>query len=74
MLEHWNPTKREIQEWWDLKLHKFTVQENRKSWISEEDWVECYIYIDIHKVFFATFPVELYEWIARLADSMEGAD
>jgi len=70
MLEHWNPTKKEIEEWWDLKLHEFAVQENKNSRISEEDWLDHYIYTDIHKVFFATFLVEFYEWIARLADNM----
>lgn len=29
-----------------------------------------YIYIYIHKIFFATFLVELYEWITRLVDSV----
>jgi len=70
MLEHWNPTKKEIEEWWDLKLHEFAIQENRNPRISEEDWLDCYVYTDIHEVFFATFPVEMYEWIARLDDSV----
>lgn len=29
-----------------------------------------YIYADIHEIFFTTFPVQLDEWIARLANSM----
>ena len=32
--------------------------------------MDRYIDIDIHEVFFATFLVELYEWIARLANSV----
>jgi len=31
--------------------------------------LDCYLYIEIHKIFFASFPTELYEWIAKLADS-----
>lgn len=27
------------------------------------------MYTEIHKIFFASFPFELYEWIMRLADS-----
>ena len=30
------------------------------------DW---YVYTEIHGIFFASFPSELYEWITRLADS-----
>jgi len=29
MWEHWNPTKKEIEEWWDQKLQEFIVQENK---------------------------------------------
>jgi len=61
MLEHWNPTKKELKEWLNLKLHEFMAQENRNPQILEEDWLDRYIYTDIHEVFFATFPVELYE-------------
>jgi len=35
----------------------------------EEEWLDCYLYTEIHKIFFASFPTELYEWIAKLADS-----
>lgn len=69
MLGHWNPTKKEIEEWWDLKLHEFATQENRNPQVSKEDWMDRYIFTDIHKVFLVTFLVELYEWIARLVDS-----
>ena len=31
--------------------------------------MECYLYIEIHKKKIASFPSELYEWIAKLADS-----
>jgi len=27
-----------------------------------------YLYMEIHEIFFASFPSELYEWIAKLAD------
>ena len=59
MWEHWNPTKKEIEEWWDLKLHEFAVQENRNLQVSEEDWVDRYIFIDIQEIFFVSFLVEL---------------
>ena len=70
MWEHWNPTKKELEDWWDLKLHEFAVQENKNSWILEEQWLNRYIFIDIHKIFFVTFLIELYEWITKFADSV----
>ena len=63
---HWNPTKNEIEEWLDRKIHKFTVQENRNPWVSKEEWLERYLYMKIHKIFFASFPSELCE---KLADN-----
>ena len=45
------------------------VQENRNLQISEERWLDHYIYTKIHEIFFASFSTELYEWIVRLADS-----
>jgi len=54
----------------DLKLHEFVIQENKNSWILEEQWLDHYILMDIHEIFFVTFPIELYEWIAKLAASV----
>lgn len=28
-----------------------------------------YLYTEIHEIFFCTFPIELYEWLAKLTDS-----
>jgi len=69
MSRRWNPTKKELEDWLDLKLYEFVVQENRNLRISEERWLHCYIYTEIHEIFFTSFSTELYEWIARLADS-----
>jgi len=64
MSEHWNPTKKELEDWLDQKLHEFVVQENRNSRIYEEKWLDRYIYTEIHKIFFASFSTELYEWMS----------
>jgi len=37
--------------------------------VSKEQWLEHYLYIEIHKRFFTSFPFELYEWIAKLIDN-----
>jgi len=40
MLEHWNPTKEEIEDWLDQKLHKFVIQENKTPQISKKRWLD----------------------------------
>jgi len=67
--EHWNPTKKEIEDWLDQKLHEFVTQEDRTPQITKKRFLDCYVYTEIHKIFFVTFSLELYDWIARLADS-----
>ena len=37
--------------------------------MTKEQWLDRYLYIEIHKIFFCSFLIELYEWIAKLADS-----
>ena len=65
----WNLTKKEIEDWLDRKIDEFVVQENKNLWLSKEKWLEFYLCIEIHEIFFASFPPELYEWIVKLADN-----
>ena len=53
----------------DRKIHEFAVQENRNLRLSKEEWLDCYLYTEIHEIFFESFPTELFEWIAKLVDS-----
>ena len=66
---HWNPTKKKIEELLDRKIHEFTAQENTNPRVSKEQWLERYLYMEIHEILFTSFPSELYEWIMKLADS-----
>lgn len=59
----------EIEEWLDKKIHEFMTQENRTQQVYEKRWLDLYMYVEIQEIFFASFPFELYEWIARLANS-----
>jgi len=45
------------------------AHENKSPQISEKRWLDRYIYTEIHKIFFASFSLGLYEWITRLANS-----
>lgn len=64
----WRPTKKEIEKWIDQKFHNFAAQENRNLCVPKEDWLQRYLYIDEHEVFFCTLSCELYKWLAKLAD------
>ena len=64
----WNPTKKEIEEWMDRKIHEFAVQENSYPRVSKEQWLECYLYMEIHEIFFASLPSKLYEWTVNLTN------
>jgi hypothetical protein len=37
--------------------------------LSTDDWLGRYIFTDIHEIFFGGIHHELYEWLARLADT-----
>jgi len=37
--------------------------------MSREGWLNRYLYTKIHEIFFYTFPIKLYEWLAKLTDS-----
>ena len=53
----------------DKRIHEFATQENRNPPLSKEEWLDYYLYMEIHEIFFASFPTELYEWIRKLANS-----
>ena len=69
MLYHWNLTKKGIEDWLDRKIHEFAVQKDKNMQPSKEDFLDCYLYTEIHEIFFASFPIDLYEWIAKLEGS-----
>ena len=69
MWRKWTPTKKEIKKWIDQKLNKFVAQENQNPCLSKEKWLQKYLYIEVHEVFFSTFPCELHEWLSKLLDS-----
>ena len=69
MSYHWIPTKKGIEDWLDRNIHEFVAQENRNLRLSKEEWLDCYLYTEIHEIFFTYFPTKLDEWIVKLADS-----
>ena len=56
----------------------FGTMQSRKSYrnkrLSKEEWLDNYLYIEIHEIFFVPFPTELYEWIPELVQRLEASD
>jgi hypothetical protein len=65
----WFPSKIEIQKWIEEQEKDFAEAQNKNPNINIEDWLGRYIFTDIHKIFFGGIHKELYEWLARLADT-----
>ena len=63
----WHPKKKEIEDWLDSKTLAFAQEESIRLRLSAKNWLERYIYSDIHEIFFADFPIVLHEWLSRLA-------
>ena len=63
----WHSKKNEVEDWLESKMLAFTQAEITGSWLSVEKWVDEYIYLDIHEIFFTEFPIVLHEWLSRSA-------
>jgi hypothetical protein len=69
MLRPWNPTKAEIKGWLRTKELEFAQKDNRNPSITPHKYMDKYMFIDLHEVFFYDFPHLLQEWILRLKDN-----
>ena len=51
----WNPSRNKLQDWMDRNILEFVLQENRSTKFADEQWVQKYIYIEVHGIFFCSF-------------------
>ena len=65
----WNPSKEDIKVFLESKEKEFVEKENRNPKLSREDQLERYVFFDLDKVFFATFPTELHASLSRLTEN-----
>jgi hypothetical protein len=65
----WFPSKTEIQKWIEYQEKDFTDAQNKNPSLGIEDWLGRYIFTNIHEIFFGGIHREIYEWLARLADT-----
>jgi hypothetical protein len=68
-MSRWFPSKTETQKWIEDQEKDFAEAQNKNPNLSSEDWLEKHIFTDIHEIFFGGIHQELYEWLARLADT-----
>jgi len=58
----WYMMKPKIREWITQKENEFFEAKNELR-LSMEDWLDRYIFVSIHELFFAEFPIILYKWL-----------
>jgi hypothetical protein len=68
-MSRWFPSKIEIHKWIEEQKKDFTEAQNKNPNLSIEEWLRRYIFTDINEIFFGGIHKELYEWLARLADT-----
>jgi hypothetical protein len=68
-MSRWFPSKTKIQKWIENQEKEFVESQNKNPNISIEDWLGRYIFTDIQKIFFGGIHHDLYEWLARLANT-----
>ena len=65
----WRPTRKEITEWMKQKKQEFSHMENKNPRLKNKQWLQRYVYIDLHEIFFNDFPNLLAEWSERFVEN-----
>jgi hypothetical protein len=68
-MSRWFPSKTIIYKWIEDQEKDFVEAQNKNPNLSTEDCLGRYIFTDIYDIFFGGIHQELYEWLARLADT-----
>jgi len=59
----WRPIKEDIGKWLDVKDIKISIDHNHNFLINAEKWLQRYVFIDLHEIFFVDFLNILAKWI-----------
>jgi hypothetical protein len=68
-MSRWFPSKTEIQKWIEYQEKDIVEAQKKSHNLSTEDWLGRHIFTDIHDIFFGGIHKDIYEWLARLADT-----
>jgi hypothetical protein len=61
--------KKEIERWLETKQLEFTQKYNKGSRYTPRQYLQRYVFIDLHEEYFFFFPQLLQEWLLRLKDT-----
>jgi hypothetical protein len=61
MFEPWNPMKVDIERWLKTKELEFAQKDNINPKLTSQKYLDKYVFIDLHEVFFCDFPHLLQE-------------
>jgi hypothetical protein len=64
----WRLTKKRSLNGWKGR-REFSQGENRNPQINDEQWLQRYVFTDLHEIFFGEFPNILAEWLERLVEN-----
>ena len=64
----WRPSVKEIGDWIEETYLKFVEQENKDPRRSSDDFLQRYVFTDIHEIFFGSIHIELHQWLSRLRE------
>jgi hypothetical protein len=68
-MSRWFPLKTKIQKWIEDQERDFAKAPKKNPKLSTEDWLQRYIFTDIHEILFGGIHQKLFEWLARLSDT-----
>ena len=64
----WRPSVKEIGDWIEETYQKFAEKENKDPRLSSDDFLQRYVFTDIHEIFFGSIHIELHQWLSRLTE------
>lgn len=65
----WVPSKEEITTWIGQNQRTFAEEQNKNPRINTDDWLQRYLFTDLHEIFFCGFPIIFYEWLSKIAET-----
>jgi hypothetical protein len=68
-MSRWFPSKKEIQKWIEDQEKDFAEAQNKNLKLSTKDWLQRYVFTDIHEILFGGIHQELFECLDRLVDT-----
>ena len=64
----WRPLVKEIGDWVEATYQKFDEQENKDPHRSSDDFLQRYVFSDIHEIFFGSIHIESHQWLSGLTE------